>query len=66
LADWTEVRDFCERVDASGESAIIPSVYREKIKDEHLLAFFQKLSKTPGWQTNPDLVSRIIHDLNKE
>ena len=65
LSDWTEVRDFCERVDAAGETPVVPPRYRQHIRDEDLLTFFERLSKAQGWESNEGFTLQVIDSLKQ-
>jgi hypothetical protein len=64
LQDWTEVRDFCERVDQRlRDIPVIPPVYRERLPDTALLEFFQRLQLIENWRWRPDLVEQLVNEL---
>jgi hypothetical protein len=63
LNDWSEVHDFCDRVNSAGETPVVPQPYRQSIRKEDLLTFFQLLSKAHGWEGNESITQQVIETL---
>lgn len=66
LKDWSEVRDFCQRVDQRLPRIPVIPVNRGRIPDQALLVFFQRLSMIDNWGARPDSVEGLINELIRE